>query len=256
MRERNDECLCTVPLFCLSLLSLQLVVCLCSVVHRTVYTLTRTCLSARTIHDLVAWLKILRLRRPHKIRASSCHPCLQLPMSVPHSHLLPRSFHQEQSLRSHCRSTNTALLRQKRSLALWPKTPLPQVMNPTSSTTSTSHRLLKSSSRSNPATRCPRTCMTRLSDETIGKALSSPLFIQEWEEPAGRRQIYHSFEESSLSSQSFLVCHVRTVRPVHELSSLGSSSSREIEIETREELQKSHVLKVKEISNWLQSLRK
>ena len=66
MRERNDECLCTVPLFCLSPLSLQLEVCLCSVVHRTVYTLTRSCLSARTIHDLVAWLKIAMLRRPHK----------------------------------------------------------------------------------------------------------------------------------------------------------------------------------------------
>ena len=31
-----------------------------------------------------------------------------------------------------------------------------------------------------------------LSDETIGRALSSPLFIQEREEPAGRRQAYHS----------------------------------------------------------------
>ena len=63
-----------------------------------------------------------------------------------------------------------------------------------------------------------------LSDETIGRALSSPLFIQEREEPAGRRQAYHSFEESLLPSQSLSVCHVRTGRPVHELSSLGSSS--------------------------------
>ena len=63
-----------------------------------------------------------------------------------------------------------------------------------------------------------------LSDETIGRALSSPLFIQEREEPAGRRQAYHSFEESLLPSQSLSVCHVRTVRPVHELSSLGSSN--------------------------------
>ena len=54
-----------------------------------------------------------------------------------------------------------------------------------------------------------------LSDETIGRALSSPLFIQEREEPAGRRQAYHSFEESLLPSQSLSVCHVRTVRPVH-----------------------------------------
>ena len=34
-------------------------------------------------------------------------------------------------------------------------------MSPTSSTISTSQRPLKSSSRSNPATRCPRTCLTR-----------------------------------------------------------------------------------------------
>ena len=42
-----------------------------------------------------------------------------------------------------------------------------------------------------------------LDDETIGKALSSPLFIQEREEPADRRQAYHSHEESLLPAQSF-----------------------------------------------------
>ena len=47
-----------------------------------------------------------------------------------------------------------------------------------------------------------------ISDDTIGRALSSPLFTQDREEPAGRRQA---------------VCHVRTERPVHELSSVGSS---------------------------------
>ena len=62
-----------------------------------------------------------------------------------------------------------------------------------------------------------------LSDETIGKALSSPLFIQEREEPADRRQAYHSFEESLLSAQSFFA-HTRTGRPVHKLSSLSSCS--------------------------------
>ena len=63
-----------------------------------------------------------------------------------------------------------------------------------------------------------------LDDETIGRALSSPLFTQEEEEPANRRQAYHSFEEKLLPAQSFTVCHVRMERPVHELSSLGSSS--------------------------------
>ena len=41
-----------------------------------------------------------------------------------------------------------------------------------------------------------------ISDYTIGMALSSPLFTQEREDPASRRQAYHSFEESLLPSQS------------------------------------------------------
>ena len=60
-----------------------------------------------------------------------------------------------------------------------------------------------------------------INDDTIGRAISSPLFIQEREEPANRRQAYHSFDESLLPSQSFSVCHVSTGRPV-ELSSLSS----------------------------------
>ena len=58
-------------------------------------------------------------------------------------------------------------------------------------------------------------CDAELDDETIGKALCSPLFIQEREEPANRRQAYHSHEESSLPAQSFFA-HTRTGRPVHE----------------------------------------
>ena len=41
-----------------------------------------------------------------------------------------------------------------------------------------------------------------IDDYTIGRALSSPLFIQEREDPASRRQAYHSLDESLLSSQS------------------------------------------------------
>ena len=97
-------------------------------------------------------------------------------------------------------------------------------MSPSSLTTSTTRRLLKSSSRSNPATRCPRTrVMSNSNDETIGKALSSPLFIQERGESADRRQAYHSYEESLLPAQSFFA-HTSTGRPVHELSSLSSCS--------------------------------
>ena len=55
-----------------------------------------------------------------------------------------------------------------------------------------------------------------ISDDTIGRALSSPLFTQEREEPAGRRKAYHSLEESLLPSQSLSVGHVRTGKPVSD----------------------------------------
>ena len=66
-------------------------------------------------------------------------------------------------------------------------------------------------------------CDAELDDVTIGKALSSPLFIQEREEQADRRQAYHSYEESLLPAQSFYT-HTRTERPADELSSLSSCS--------------------------------
>ena len=55
-----------------------------------------------------------------------------------------------------------------------------------------------------------------LSGDTIGRALSSPLFTQEREEPADRRQAYHSLGEGLSSSQSPSVGH-RTGRPVGDL---------------------------------------
>ena len=61
-------------------------------------------------------------------------------------------------------------------------------------------------------------CDAELDDETIGKAFSSPLFTQEREEPADRRQAYHSHEESLLPVQSFFA-YARTERPVYVLSS-------------------------------------
>ena len=72
-----------------------------------------------------AWLKISRLCRSYKTS-----PIAMSPMYAPvhstcsHSHLLPRSIHQEQPLRSRCRSINTALINRMRSMALWPKQPL------------------------------------------------------------------------------------------------------------------------------------
>ena len=45
-------------------------------------------------------------------------------------------------------------------------------------------------------------CDAELDDKIIRNALSSPLFIQEREEPANRRQAYHSHEESLLPAQT------------------------------------------------------
>ena len=74
-------------------------------------------------------------------------------------------------------------------------------------------------------------CDAELDDEIIGKALSSPLFIQEREEPANRRQAYPSHEESLLPAQSFFA-HTSTGRPENELSSRRKrKSSREKENE-------------------------
>ena len=61
-------------------------------------------------------------------------------------------------------------------------------------------------------------CDAELDDELIGKALPSPLSIQEREEPANLIQAYHSREESLLPAQSFFT-HTRTERPVCEPSS-------------------------------------
>ena len=49
-----------------------------------------------------------------------------------------------------------------------------------------------------------------IDDYTIGRALSSPLFTQEREDPASRRQAHHFLDESLLSSRSLSVGHVRT----------------------------------------------
>ena len=66
-------------------------------------------------------------------------------------------------------------------------------------------------------------CDAELDDEIIGKALSSPLFIQERGESSDRRQAYHAHEESLLPAQSFFA-HTSTVRPVYELSSCQNAN--------------------------------
>ena len=78
----------------------------------------------------------------------------------------------------------------------------------------------------------PYSCDAEFDDELIGKTLSSPLFIQEREEPANLRQTSHSHEESLLPAQFFFT-RTSTVRPVYELSSSQKKrkSSREMENE-------------------------
>ena len=76
-------------------------------------------------------------------------------------------------------------------------------------------------------------CDAEVDDEIIGKAQSSPLFIQEREEPADRRQAYHSPDEGLSSAQSFFA-HTSTGRPVYEPNSDVSQkrkSNRDLENE-------------------------
>ena len=74
-------------------------------------------------------------------------------------------------------------------------------------------------------------CDAELDDELIGQALSSPLCIQEREEPANLRQTYHSHEESLLPAQSFFT-RTSTEKTVHEHSSCQKRKwSREMENE-------------------------
>ena len=116
-------------------------------------------------------------------------------------------------------------LRQMRSLALWPITRLSQVMSPTFSTISTTQRLLKSSSASNPATRCPRTCMTRNS-VTRSLAERSPHRCS-FRSAKNQRTVDKLITLLKKVCYQLSLClsgHVRTVRPVNELSSLGSSN--------------------------------
>ena len=74
-------------------------------------------------------------------------------------------------------------------------------------------------------------CDAELDEEIIGKAPSSPLFIQEREEPANLRQAFHSHEESVLPAQSFFT-RTSTRRPVYEPSSCQKrKSGRDMENE-------------------------
>ena len=76
-------------------------------------------------------------------------------------------------------------------------------------------------------------CDAELDDEIIGKALSSPLFIQEREEPANLRQTYHSHEESLFPAQSFFT-HTSTGRPVHGTKFVPKNESQNRKMENEQ----------------------
>ena len=98
-------------------------------------------------------------------------------------------------------------------------------MSPTSLTTSTTQRLLKSSSGTNAATRCPRTCLTRNSTTrpSAERSLHQCSFMSEKNQRTEDKLI--TLEKNVCRQLSFFsVCHARTGRPVHELSSLSSRS--------------------------------
>ena len=162
---------------------------------------------------------------------------LTLFLSVCFSYLFFFFFHQNPQLNLflHHRGNIPLALRQLRSLASWSKTRLSQVMNKTSLTTSTTQRQLKSSSRSNPATRCPRTCAMRNSTRPSAERSLHHCSFRKREEPADRGQAYHSFEDSLLPAQSLSLCHARTGRPVHEVGSLNSCSRAKPSLDSENE---------------------
>ena len=167
------------------------------------------------IHVSCAWVIVCSLFDPR----FALFNCLShLPVHPPELWLLPFPLPC-----GSCRSKIPCALRPIRSLALWSTTPLtgyePNFFDDFHYSETTDIFLQEQPSNTRPSYLHD----SEISDDTFGRALSSPLFTQEWEEPASRRQAYHSLEESLLPSQSLSVCHVKTERPVHELSSPGSS---------------------------------
>ena len=97
---------------------------------------------------------------------------------------------------------HTLRLRQLKSLALWQNSVLPPKLLDDFHYSKITGMIFKEESDGKD-TEPSYWCDTELDDETIGKALSSTLFIQEREKSADPRQAYHSHEASLLPVQSF-----------------------------------------------------
>ena len=100
-------------------------------------------------------------------------------------------------------------------------------MSTSSLTTSTTQRLPKSSSGTNPATkkRCPRTCLTR--NSTMRPSAERSLHHCSFRSEKNQRtedKLITLMKKVCCQLSPFLSCHSRTERPVHELISLNSCS--------------------------------
>ena len=168
---------------------------------------------------LIAWLKCLYARdipyschpwwafdRPFIVASSFClSPCFSpsFASSLPHS-TCSLSW-TPSSMWTAPRDDQPLRLRLMRSIAPWRCTFLPQVMSPTSLTTSTTQRVVTWSSSRNLATKIrTHLCDAELDDETTRKngylhhcSFRSEKNQRTWDKPS------HSYEESLLPAQSF-----------------------------------------------------
>ena len=137
-------------------------------------------------------------------RVSLLHLALLFPLLLVlwREPLLPRGQRQ---------GKHTLRLRQMRSPAPWPNSLLSQVMSPSSLTTSTTRRLLKSPSGTNSATktRCSDTCVTRNSTMRPSESAIFTTVRSGARRISGPKTSLSLFEESLLPSQSFFA-HSRT----------------------------------------------
>ena len=104
-----------------------------------------------------------------------------------------------------CRSTNTATIHKIKCVVVWLKLPLPQVVSPTWSTTSTTERLMQRSSRMIPSTqtRNPRTRSMR--NSTMSPSEKRYLHNSSLRSKHNQRtwETYHSHEESCYQLSPF-----------------------------------------------------
>ena len=205
-----------------------------------------TCLM---MYNHTTWLKTSHWTCLHaRVTRSSCHPwwaverlslvaCFSVPRFVPFRvsllHLallfpiLPVLWPEPLLPCGQRQGKHTLRFRQLRSLALWQNSLLPQVMSPSSLTTSTTRRLLKWSSTRNLATKtcCPRTCVTWNSTmRPSGKRYFHQCTFRREENQRTEDKLTLSWRKCVASSVIFRT--LKNAETVHELCSLSSCRER------------------------------